>query len=38
MIYDEISTEILSNIQKQQLYSKLPPIKEELIPSHDYST
>ena len=38
MIYAEIPTEILSNIQKQQLNSKLPPIKEELLPSHDYYT
>ena len=37
-IYAEIPTEILSNIQKQQLVSKLTPIKEELLPSHDYYT
>jgi hypothetical protein len=37
-IYAEIPTEILSNIQKQQLVSKLTPIKEELVPSHDYYT
>ncbi len=37
-IYAEMPTEILSNIQKQQLNSKLPPIKEELLPSHDYDT
>ncbi len=37
-IYAEIPTEILSNIQKQQLNSKLPPIKEELLASHDYYT
>ncbi len=33
-IYAEIPTEILSNIQKRQLNSKLPPIKEELLSSH----
>ncbi len=40
-IYAEKPTEILSNIQlnsKQQLNSKLPPVKEELLPSHDYYT
>jgi hypothetical protein len=37
-IYAAIPTEILSNIQKQQLVSKLTPIKEELLPSHDYYT
>jgi predicted RNA-binding protein with EMAP domain len=37
-IYAEIPPEILSNIQKQQLITKLSPIKEELLPSHDYYT
>jgi hypothetical protein len=37
-IYAEIPAEILSNIQKQQLITKLSPIKEESLPSHDYYT
>jgi hypothetical protein len=34
-IYAEIPPEILSNIQKQQLVTKLTPIKEESLPSND---
>ena len=30
--------EILPNIQKQQIITKLSPIKEESLPSHDYYT
>jgi hypothetical protein len=37
-IYAEIPPEILSNIQKQQLITKLSPFKEESLPSHDYYT
>ena len=37
-IYAEIPPEILSHIQKQQLITKLSPIKEESLPSHDYYT
>jgi len=37
-IYAEIPPEILSNIQKQQLITKLSPIKEKSLSSHDYYT
>jgi hypothetical protein len=37
-IYAGIPPKILTNIQKQQLITKLSPIKEESLPSHDYYT
>ena len=37
-IYAEIPPEILSNILKQQLITKLSPIKEKTLPSHEYHT
>jgi hypothetical protein len=37
-IYAEIPPQILSNIQKQQLNTKLSPFIVESLPSHDYYT